>query len=260
MKRIRLIHWKAEELPERVTRLQNQGFAVEFTDPEGGQALFRKLRQNPPNAVVIDLSRLPSAGRDVAFGLRQSPLTRGIPLIFVDGDPSKKEKVREALPDAFYCEWDEIGTTLRKAMANPPEKPVVPDSTLAGYSGTPLPKKLGIKAGMTVALSGAPEDFHNTLGQLPDDVTLRRRMQGHCDLIIFFVDSASRLRQRLPKIAQRQDFQRLWIAWPKKASGVKTDVTQAIVRELGLSLGLVDFKICAIDQVWSGLAFTHRKK
>lgn len=260
MKRIRLIHWKAEELPERVTRLQNEGFAVEFADLESGQALFRKMRQNPPHAIVIDLSRMPSAGRDLAFGLRQSPATRVVPLIFVDGEPSKKERVRKALPDAVYCEWDEIGKALRKAMVSPPEKPVVPESVLAGYSGTPLPKKLGIKAGMAVALSGGPKDFHRTLGQLPDDVTLRRRLQGRCDLIIFFVDSASRLRSRLPKIAQRDDFQRLWIAWPKKASGVKTDVTQAIVRELGLSLGLVDFKICAIDQVWSGLAFTHRKK
>ncbi|HSR50248.1 MAG TPA: hypothetical protein VLV83_05430 [Acidobacteriota bacterium] len=260
MKKIRLIHWKADELMERVARLQDEGFAVEFTDLEQGQTLLRKMRQNPPHAVVIDLSRLPSQGRDLALHLRQSPATRSVPLIFVGGSASKVSQVKKSLPDAAYCRWKEIGEAVRRAMSNPPRDPVVPESVLAGYSGTPLPKKLGIKPGMTVALSGAPEGFRATLGSLPEDVALRRRMQGHCDLIVWFVDSASRFKGKLPKVAARDDFQRLWIAWPKKASGVKTDVTQTVVRESGLAQGLVDFKICAIDAVWSGLAFTRRKK
>ena len=117
--------------------------------------------------LVIDLGRLPSHGRDVGVSMRQTRATRGIPLVFVDGDPEKVEPIRQLLPDAVYTDWPNIQPALRHAIANPPSQPVVLKSSLAGYSGTPLPRKLGIKPGYAVALPGAPDDFETTLGELP---------------------------------------------------------------------------------------------
>lgn len=129
----------------------------------------------------------------------------------------------------------------------------------AGYSGAPLVKKLGIKPGATLGLIGAPDDFDVTLGELPDDVTVRRRLRGPLDVIVaFYVDRAA-LERRLPALrAALQPAGGLWLAWPKRASGVATDLSETVVRELGLAAGLVDNKVCAIDEVWSGLRMVYR--
>ncbi|MCB9896470.1 MAG: DUF3052 domain-containing protein [Planctomycetes bacterium] len=130
---------------------------------------------------------------------------------------------------------------------------------LAGYSGTPLPKKLGIKPGARVGLLGAPDDFERTLGSLPPDVSLVRRPRGACDLLLWFVTRHADLARGVTSLAQRTGRDGVWICWPKKASGVATDVTQDAVRALGLAHGLVDYKIAAIDATWSGLKFAVRK-
>ena len=129
----------------------------------------------------------------------------------------------------------------------------------AGYSGTPLPRKLGIKPGARLALLGAPPDFDATLGELPPAVTIRRRLRGPVDVIVAFHVRRAELERRLPALRGALDpAGGLWVAWPKRASGVPTDVTEGVVRELGLAAGLVDNKVCAIDGVWSGLRLVFR--
>jgi hypothetical protein len=129
----------------------------------------------------------------------------------------------------------------------------------AGYSGTPLVRKLGIKPGSRLGLLGAPSAFDRTLGELPRDVSVRRRARGPLDVIIAFYSRRSQLERRLPALRACLDpAGGLWIAWPKRASGVATDVSENVVRELGLAAGLVDNKVCAIDEVWSGLRFVVR--
>ena len=129
----------------------------------------------------------------------------------------------------------------------------------AGYSGTPLVKKLGIKPGATVGLIGAPEDFDATLGLLPDGVAVRRRLRGPLDVIVAFYMDRAALARRLPALrGALQPAGGLWIAWPKRASGIASDLSDNVVRELGLAAGLVDNKVCAIDAVWSGLRLVYR--
>jgi hypothetical protein len=135
---------------------------------------------------------------------------------------------------------------------------------MAGYSGTPLPKKLEIKEGTRVALIGAPADFPATLGQLPPGATLQRGLGrgGPRDLTIWFVTSRKQLEGDLRRNAPPRDGDRpghLWIAWPKKTSAVATDLTEDVLREVILPIGLVDRKVCAIDQTWSGLLFSWRR-
>jgi hypothetical protein len=132
---------------------------------------------------------------------------------------------------------------------------------MAGYSNTPLPKKLGIKEGHKVAVVQAPHAFEKTLGDLPDDVEIRRGLTGKArfDVIVVFVTTRAELQRQI--IATRRHMTPaagLWIAWPKKTSKVSTDVTEGVVREIALPTGLVDNKVCAIDETWSGLRLVIR--
>jgi len=132
---------------------------------------------------------------------------------------------------------------------------------MAGYSGTPLARKLGIKEGSVIAMINAPVDFQDTLGELPENVRIAKSTVRLVDLIVLFADSEKRLRRDFTKQAIKISPKgMLWIAWPKKSSGRTTDLTFANVQEIGLAAGLVDVKICAIDDVWSGLKFVYRLK
>jgi hypothetical protein len=120
-------------------------------------------------------------------------------------------------------------------------------------------RKLGIKPGARIALLGAPEGFDHTLGELPAGVELRRSARGTFDVLLAFFSRRVELERRLPALRGALDpAGGLWIGWPKRASGVTTDVTEGVVRDLGLAAGLVDNKVCAIDQTWSGLRLVYR--
>lgn len=133
---------------------------------------------------------------------------------------------------------------------------------MAGYSGTPLPQKLGIKEGSRVALIGAPAGFASALAPLPAKVKLTHRLgPPPLDVILFFTSRAAELEKRFSSLAGALAANGgLWVAWPKMASGVPTDLTGNVVREIGLTAGLVDNKVCAVDDVWSGLRFVFRLK
>jgi hypothetical protein len=257
MHRVRLLHWNRAEAAERADRLQSAGFDVvhEPLDAAG----LRALRQDPPSAVLIDLSRAPSQGRDVALGLRKYKTTRNVPLVFVGGEPKNLARIKELLPDAVYTTWDDVGRSLEQAIAHPPAEPVVPESAFDAYSRTPLPKKLGIKANSMVALVGAPERFEETLGELPDGVSLHRAVGERCDITLWFVTAKEDLEARIEEMGLEAKRGGLWIIWPKKSSGIVSDLSQVVVREVGLASGLVDFKVCAVDATWSGLRFAQRK-
>jgi hypothetical protein len=133
--------------------------------------------------------------------------------------------------------------------------------TPAGYSGTPLAKKLGIGEGDVVALLGAPKGFAGELDGLPASASVRTRAAGTADVIVSFHTERADLERRVAKLLEVLDVDGgLWIAWPKKASRVPTDITEDTVREVFLPLGLVDNKVCAVNDVWSGLRVVWRKE
>ncbi len=130
----------------------------------------------------------------------------------------------------------------------------------AGYSGTPLPKKLGVKEGSRVVILNAPEGFLDILEPLPKDVTIVEGRAAAADVMIMFVERAADVGVYLGRLeAKLERGNRLWVAWPKKASGRKTDVTFEVVQTAGLDIGIVDVKVCAIDHVWTGVCFMRRK-
>ena len=130
---------------------------------------------------------------------------------------------------------------------------------MAGYSGTPLAKKLGIKEESLVAFRGPPPGFHNLVQPLPEGVRVRSRATAPLDVLVAFFTRLSDLDARFPALAKAVfPDGGLWIAWPKRSSGVPTDITEDVVREVALPQGLVDNKVCAIDETWSGLRLVHR--
>jgi hypothetical protein len=132
---------------------------------------------------------------------------------------------------------------------------------MAGYSGTPLAKKLGIAPSMTITVIGAPDDLREWLAPMPPDVKWVTGGKARLDLAIMFVTRRAEVERRFSPLARRVEPEgAIWIAWPKKASGLATDVTENALREIILPTGYVDTKVCAISEVWSGLKFVLRKE
>ena len=131
---------------------------------------------------------------------------------------------------------------------------------MAGYSGTPLIRKLGIRSHSRILFRNPPEGYLLSLGDMPENVTILRRLAGSLDFIHAFFSKRRDLERDVTALisALKKDGM-LWLSWPKEASGVATDVTETVVRETGLTCGLVDVKICAVDNTWSGLKFVYRK-
>jgi hypothetical protein len=130
---------------------------------------------------------------------------------------------------------------------------------MAGYSGTPLPRKLGLKEGAVVAFPGAPDGFEATLGPLPEGVDIRTRAVHPRDVVVAFFIRRAELERRFERLAAAVfPDGALWIAWPKRASKVPTDLSEDVARDLALAHGLVDNKVCAIDETWSGLRLVYR--
>jgi hypothetical protein len=131
---------------------------------------------------------------------------------------------------------------------------------MAGYSGTPLSTKLGIKPGHTIHTVGAPSGYRTLLAPLPDGVTFTPRLSDAVDVVHLFVTTASTLASLMPRIRKQMRADAMvWVSWPKKAAKVRTDVTEDVVRAVALPTGLVDVKVCAVDDVWSGLKLVVRK-
>src|SRR6201982_1337393 len=129
----------------------------------------------------------------------------------------------------------------------------------SGYSGTPLPKKLGIREGSRVAVVSAPDGFDDVLGRLPTGAEVRTSARGRLDVVLFFVTRRAELARRFPSFVRAlEPAGGLWVAWPKKTSGVATDLAFDAVQQVGLAAGLVDNKVCAINGTWSGLRFVRR--
>lgn len=258
MQKLAYVHWHAAEATQRATKLTAAGFAVEiFSDAEATN--LSALRDPDLAAILIDLDRLPSHGRQVAMALRAARATRHKPLVFFIGDLEKTKRVQAELPDATFTTWRLWKRALRHALAAPPADPVVPRST-SGYSGTPLWKKLGAKEGATILLLDAPADFEPHLATLPAGVDVRRRTGASYALGLCFCRTRIDLTRRWPSLERHlAPGGAIWIAWPKLASGQARDLSGDIVRASGLERDLVDTKVCAVDAVWSALRFQRRR-
>ncbi|MCY4028137.1 MAG: hypothetical protein OXH75_17715 [Acidobacteria bacterium] len=255
--KIRIVGASREALGTWVVRLADAGHAIDQRPVTGPQDL-KRLGLEPPCAVVIDLDRAPARGRDIGLALRQRVATRRIPIVFVATD--REVFARLELPlETMHAVPKDIVTAVASALAMPPSgaPPRMPSNL--DYSATPLPRKLGIKAGSRVVLVRPPAGFPDLLQPLPSDVVLRTTNRGRRDITLWFTRSRRELERGAARMTRAAEAGRLWILWPKKSSPLAADHTERDVRRVGIGAGLVDFKVCAVDADWSGLAFVRRR-
>jgi CheY-like chemotaxis protein len=253
-----LIHWDDEGRDLRAGQLQNLGYDVENDLPPGPK-LLRELENLSPHAIVIDLTRIPSQGRDLGIGIRKRKGTRSIPLVFVGGDRAKVDKLKQILPDAYYSKWEGVAEVIDRAIRlGVSEDAVVPDSVFAAYSGKPLLTKLGVKDGDKFLCVNEPGDFRALLGDQATFTIINDLETNDYNLAIWFVKSKADLDNELDAIVDASKQSPVWVSWPKKSSGLKSNLTQSVVRKVCMQKGMVDYKVCSIDTTWSALLFTWR--
>jgi hypothetical protein len=258
MPRVRIVHWKAAEAGPLIEACRACGFEVEYDDVKFGE-LARMIRAHPPDALVIDLSCVPSHGRDTAIAFRQTKYARHIPLVFAEGELEKVESIRRLLPDAVFATRKQLCSRVKSACAKPVPNPVIPPAVMESYRSRTVAQKLGIKEGSTVGVIDAPRDYTTALGALPANVELvEDPAPGHQtnDVTLWFVSDPRMYRagmRRMQAIAART---KLWVVWRK---GSTNGLTQYVVRESAIDAGLVDYKICAVNEQWSAMAFARRK-
>jgi hypothetical protein len=256
MPRLRLFHWRAAEAAPLITALKAAGYQVDY---DQDFASFRKARQSPPEAFVIDLTRMPSYGREVAVALRGSPATRGIPLVFAGGDPEKVAAVKRLIPDAAYTSHARLPATLRRAK--PPADPVVPTRMMDRWAGRSIAQKLGITRDARVAVIDPPADYARAIGDLPEGASYEEGSSEEspppdCKIALWFVRDIAALQAALPNMRRTAGRSRVWILWRK---GSINGLNGQVIRESANSVGLVDYKICSVNQTWSGMVFTVKK-
>jgi hypothetical protein len=253
MARVRLFHWRAEEATTLLTLLKAAGYSVDYKEPVSS---YREVRLSPPDAIVIDLSRLPSHGREVAVFLRGSKATRRIPIVFVGGEPEKIEGVRRVLPDAVYTPVARLRSTLRSAIANPPPDPLKPAQMMDRWGTRTTAQKLGIAKDSRVFVIDPPSDYARAIGALPDGAAFEEQSSVDCAVSLWFVHGIAEFQAALPRMRALAARSRLWILWRKsKQDGLNGN----IIRAGCVDVGLVDYKICSINETWSAMVFAVKK-
>lgn len=182
-------------------------------------------------------------------------------MVFAGGVEEKVAVAREELPDAFFAPWKNAVPAIRKALKAPRADPLKPRPYMERDAGSGLARKLGLQSGVSCALLSAPEGFEETIDGLPEDFAFQSKISANTKLVVWFVRTsaemvfaAERASLHMPAGAS------VWIIYPKRSGSLRCDFVATDVREAALALGLVDYKICAVDKDWTGMKFARRKK
>jgi len=253
MPRVRLFHWKTQEAVPLIADLEAAGFSVDYEEQLSSSS-FRRVRESQPHAFVVDLSSRPSHGREVAIALRGHKATRHVPILFVNGEPEKVEGVRRTLPDATYVTGARLIPALRRAKTV--SKPLIPAQMMDRYAGRTAAQKLGIGKGARVAVVDPPADYARAIGDLPEGAFFEEEDFAVCKITLWFVHDYPALQAAMPEIRRTATRHRLCILWRKGKGG---PLDGGIIRTCANRVGLVDYKVCSVNETWSGMAFAVKK-
>ncbi len=235
-----------------MVRLAAEG--IEATYRQRTRIRFGEVRASGPDAAVIDLTRMPSWGRAIGAMFREQKSLRSIPLVFIEGDPEKTGLVRQMLPDAVFTTWPRIAAAVRRAM-----RQARPEPQFRKPPGKSVAGKLRIREGAVVAVLHAPPGVERILGPLPEGARLQKRTDG-AQVILLFVKTMASLGAQLGRLAGAMGTGRTcWVIWPKKKSGADSGLSMPAIRQAAFSMGLVDHKVCSLDETWSGMAMARRR-
>jgi hypothetical protein len=251
-----LVNAGGAEAESRRRILIDHGLTI--VDGPWGSADIARKKAALPAAAIVDLSRTPSTGRDIAIAMRSHRALLNVPFIIAGGTPGNVARLRSFLPDAYWAGWDALDDVLRRALSSPPPTGARRLSVFAAYAEKPLADKLGIKLNTAIALVDAPFGFENMLGSLPDGATVTRKAHGARDLTLWFTSTATKMESKMAAMKKFAAGGALWIIW-SKTNGADQGLNQQMVRKAALDAGMVDFRICRIDDEWAGLRFTLRR-
>lgn len=257
METVRLIS-SHPKIAERAILLESKGVRIDASPLEKVSSVVGEMARLNPAVLVLDLDKVPSRGREIAIALRTSKSARHIPILFAGGLPEKIERIRSEIPDVHFAEWKNASREVSRLLKQPKTMhAALPDRD---YSATPLPKKLGIRERMTLALLGAPDGFVEVLDDLPEGASMASRITAKTGLALCFVRSWAELSGTVDLVAaQLPEGASVWIIYPKRGTRHASDLNENVVRDAGLGAGLVDYKVASIDSEWSALKFAHRK-
>jgi hypothetical protein len=249
-----VIHWNAQESEALVELVRAGGHQVGPVISKGG-TILKQLRAQPPQAVVIDLTRQASHGREVAIAMRGAKTLKHLPILFVDGEAEKVEGIRRLVPDAVFTTRSRLLGALKRAK--PVANPVRPPQMMERFGNRTAAQKLGITTGMRVAVIDPPTGFERVIGELPDGSALEEWTGGApLRLTLWFAHDPDSFLMRLRRLRTLAAHSRLWILWrKKKADGLDGGFIMAAAMEVGL----VQYKICSVDATWSGMVFAVKK-
>ena len=253
MKRhVALVHWRMAEAKPLITLLERADYEVHY----GGEVKpirATQLKQFPVVAAIIDLTRMPSYGKYWAAELRATSM-KHLPIVFVDGEPAKVAMVKASLPDATYTTREKLLGVLKKLK--PVANPVKPSRMM--LSTRPNALKMGVKPGARVAVFDAPAGYGKIIGSLPDGAAFEEEAPD-ADVTLWFVRDVDTYLTGLRRMRPLAAKSRLWVLYPKQQKGKAQTISQADVRESAIAVGLVDYKICSVDETWSGIAFAMKR-
>jgi CheY-like chemotaxis protein len=253
-----LVCWDQSKAGEHATGLEKAGYRITLvTSSVTGWISY--VRDLAVDAVVLDLDRLPSHGREVGIHLRTSKSTRHLPLVFLGGDPAKAERVRIDLPDATFSVWHDAAQAIARAIDSPVAKPVRPTPMMERSNRSDLAKRLDIKPGLPVYLWGDADFLYEALGDASASLTITRNAKRQACLCLAATRVAAEVEAVFEASAGYAAGSSIWIIHPKQSGRYATDFNQNDVRATGLAHGWVDYKVCAVDNDWSGLKFSRRK-
>ncbi len=254
---IRLVSW-SDQASDHARKLEAAGFRVDAT-PLDSSRLIGRIAEMAPAAVVIDLDRKPSHGKAVGVVLTKAKSTRAIPLVFAGGPPEKATHIQGDLPRATFATWAKAPAAVKRAIANPLPAIAPVKSYMDQWAGRTLAKKLDLKAGMRVALLGAPDGFIELLGDPPEGIEFHEQVARGTKMVIWFVRSAAELEEfgfMSARLAKGVGF---WVMHPKVSGKLRSDFNQLDVRRAANAVGMIDYKVCSVDEDWSGLKIGRRK-
>jgi CheY-like chemotaxis protein len=243
MPRLLLVDWDEASAAARAAELRASGHEVLVLTKGANFKSFQTVDAAPPDLIVICLDRLPSHGRAVAASLHERKSTRRVPLVFAGGEAPKVLATRPLFPWATYVAWEKFAAAIPKALK---KTPPLPAKHAASTKSTAA--KLGVE-GAALAVLNAPDALERLIGPWEES-------RGAAERVLLFVTSETELARDFPRAADRLSNRGgLWICWPKKSSGARTDLDGNAVRAFGLARGFVDYKVCSLDETWSGLLF-----
>jgi len=248
---VRVFHQRESKAEALLRVLRKEGYRVMY-DPTPGTKTVREIKEDGTSIIVIDLSRLPSHGRDIGAWVRGSKGIRHIPLVFVGGDPAKVAAIRQEIPDAAFTSSDRLSVTLKRLKSL--SEPVVPRQMMQSAPGRTTAQKLGIQERSQVLAIDPPNDYERVVGAMPEGAVFVENPPA--PVTLWFAHDPGEFEAGLLKRRAFAGKSKLWIVWPK---GRRDGFNGDFVRARALKVGLVDYKVCSLNETWSGMLFAVKK-